>query len=57
MKDMFYYSGTMTKQIFKDGMCADCPFRDNDTCDETEQDVSYFVTHGKINNECLYLTK
>lgn len=57
MKDMFYYSGTLTKGIFYDGKCVDCPFRQNNICPEREVSVEWYVKHGEINEKCPYITK
>lgn len=57
MKDMFYYSGTLTRGIFYDGKCADCPFRQNNICPEREVSVEWYVKHGEINEKCPYITK
>lgn len=57
-KDKFYYSGMHS---WDDGKCDTCPFwkvKDNrNICTETEQDVTYYAVHDKVNKNCPYLTK
>lgn len=57
-KNQFYHSG-MPNDF--DGNCDTCPFwrviENRMKCQETDQDVSWYVTHDKLNRNCPYITK